>query len=251
VLSSDMDGTRVPDDWYVGFHQGLAAEFWRAAGAAMADADAAVLERLLGDAGRVLDVPCGDGRLTRRLAAAGRTAIGVDLAAAEIERARGAGGGARYVVGDLAALPDVGEVDAVVSWGNSFGYLKPEDTARSLMGMRRALAPGGRLVLESATVAESLLVNGLSGGKSYEAGGVRMTTVDRYDPLTSRLESEAVLEAADGRTERTRYAHRVHTTGEVVRMLRAAGFGDVTLLGGDGVAPYAPGSPRMIAVAMR
>ena len=29
--------TKVSDDWYVGFHRGLAAEFWRAAGAAMAD----------------------------------------------------------------------------------------------------------------------------------------------------------------------------------------------------------------------
>ena len=27
----------VPDDWFVGFHQGLAARFWRAAGAAMLD----------------------------------------------------------------------------------------------------------------------------------------------------------------------------------------------------------------------
>jgi SAM-dependent methyltransferase len=240
----------VSDDWYVGFHQGLAAEFWRAAGAAMADDDARVLERLLGDAGRVLDVPCGDGRITVRLAAGGREAIGIDLAAGAIERARARGGTARFLVGDLAALPDVGEVDAVVSWGNSFGYLTPEDTARSLGGMRRALAPGGRLVLESATVAESFLAGGLTGGGSWEAGGVRMTTTDHYDPLTSRLESEAVLEADDGRVERTRFAHRVHTSGEVVRLLRAAGFGEVTLLGPDGETPYAVGAARMIAVAM-
>ena len=64
--------TKVPDDWYVGFHDGLAAEFWRAAGAAMADGDVRVVERLIGDAERVLDVPCGDGRLTVRLAASGR-----------------------------------------------------------------------------------------------------------------------------------------------------------------------------------
>jgi hypothetical protein len=112
------------------------------------------------------------------------------------------------------------------------------------------LRPGGRLVLESATVAESLLASGMRGGAEYEAGGVRMTTENRYDPLTSRLESDAVFEAADGRVERSRFAHGVHTTGEVVRMLRAAGFGEISLLAGDGASPYAVGSPRMIAVAM-
>jgi hypothetical protein len=48
----------------------------------------------------------------------------------------------------------VGRVDAVVSWGNSFGYLVPAETARSLAQMHAALRPGGRLVLESVTVAE-------------------------------------------------------------------------------------------------
>ena len=96
-----------------------------------------------------------------------------------------------------------------------------------------------------------MLVNGVGGGASYEAGGVRMTTVDRYDPLTSRLESEAVLEAADGRVERTRFAHRVHTTRRGgAAAARRPGSARSTLLAGDGETPYALGSPRMIALAM-
>ena len=63
---------RVPDEWFVGFHQGLAARFWRAAAAAMAEDDMQVVRRLLPDPpASVLDVPCGDGRLTTRLVAAG------------------------------------------------------------------------------------------------------------------------------------------------------------------------------------
>jgi 2-polyprenyl-3-methyl-5-hydroxy-6-metoxy-1,4-benzoquinol methylase len=114
----------------------------------MAEKDTRLIQELLGPAhgAAVLDVPCGDGRLTIRLAAAGYTAIGIDLAAQEIEFARCAAAqaavDARFVVGDQRALPDVGPVDAVVSWGNSFGYLMPPDTARSLTGMHRALRPG-------------------------------------------------------------------------------------------------------------
>jgi hypothetical protein len=156
---------------------------------------------------------------------------------------------ADFAVGDLSALPDVGPVDAVLSWGNSFGYLTPGDTARSLTGMHRALRSGGRLVLESMTVAESLLVGGVRPAGEYAFGGVRMTLVNRYRPAESRLEAEVVLEDADGRVERGRIAHHVHTTGEIVRMLHGAGFRDVVLLGPDGVRAYELGAPRLIAVA--
>ena len=245
---------RVPDEWYVGFHRGLAARFWRAAGATMADADARLVGELLGLAPgtTVLDAPCGDGRIALRLAAAGHTVVGVDLAAGELDRARRAaaeaGAPARFVAGDLRALPDVGPVDGIVSWGNSFGYLLPADTARSLTGMHRALRPGGRLVLESLTVAESLLVAGVKPDGSWEFGGVRMTATNRYRAQESRLESEYVFEDADGVVERGRAAHHVHTSGEVVRLLTGAGFRDVRLMA-DATSAYELGSPRLIAVA--
>jgi SAM-dependent methyltransferase len=242
---------RVPDDWYVEFHRGLAARFWRAAAADMAEDDVRVVLPLLGDARSVLDVPCGDGRMTIRLAAAGLDAIGIDVAPEEVEHARAAGSPARFEVGDLKALPDVGRVDAVLSWGNSFGYLSPPDTARSLANLHRVLRPGGRLVLESLTIAESLLVRGVDDGAEYGYGGIRMTTTNRYNVAESRLETDAVFAAADGTVERSRFAHRVHTAGEVVRLVEAAGFGEVRLLAGDGATPYELGTPRMILVASR
>ena len=245
----------MPDDWFVGFHHGLAARFWRAAGATMAADDTRLVRELLGlgQGASMVDVPCGDGRLSVRLAACGCAVTGVDLADEELERARAAaaqaGVDARFVAGDLRALPDVGPVDAVLSWGNSFGYLVPADTVRSLAGMHRMLRPGGRLVLESATVAESCLVLGVKQYAEYEFGGVRMTRTSRYRPAESRMESRYVFEDEDGTVEHAQGAHHVHTTGEVVRFLRDAGFGDVELLGADGRTAYEIGSTRLIAVA--
>lgn len=247
--------TRVPDDWYRDFHRGLAARFWRAAGATMADADERIVRSLLGPRPQtVLDAPCGDGRLTIRLAAAGFETIGVDIIAEEVEHARTAartaGAPARFEVGDLRALPDLGPFDAVVSWGNAFGYLTPADNARSLAEMCRVLRPGGRLVLESGTTAESLLVGGIRPQSEHEFGGIRMTSTRRYDVLESRLEADLVFEDLDGTVERRRSAHRVHTSGEIVRMLKAAGFAEVELRSGDGASPFELGSPRLIAVAI-
>lgn len=247
--------SRVADDWYVGFHRGLAARFWRAAAATMADGDARLICELLGleQGACVLDVPCGDGRLTMRLSAAGYTAIGIDIAAEEVEHARltaaKAAVAATFAVGDLRALPDVGLVDGIVSWGNSFGYLLPSDTARSLAGMHRALRPGGRLLLESLTVAESLLVGGVQPRAEREFGGVRMTSENRYRAAESRLESDYVFEDADGLVEHGRAAHHVHTAGEIVRLLGGAGFHAISLLAADGRSPYELGSSRLIVVA--
>jgi cyclopropane fatty-acyl-phospholipid synthase-like methyltransferase len=246
---------RVADDWFVGFHTGLVARFWRVAGATMAERDARVVAELLDlpPGASVIDVPCGDGRIALRLAAAGLRVTGIELAAAEVEHARRAAGearvGARFHIGDLRDLPDLGAADGLVSWGNSFGYLTPPETARSLAGMHRLLRPGGRLVLESMTVAESLLPREIPEHSEIEFGAIRMTRANRYVPAESRLETDYVFTDEAGTVQHARAAHHVHTVAEVVRMLDDAGFGDVRLLGGDGTTPYALGAPRMIPVA--
>lgn len=244
---------RVPDDWFVGFHTGLVARFWRAAGATMADRDAAIVRSLLDlPAGAsVIDVPCADGRIALRLAAAGYAVTGIEIAAAEVEHARTAATGldATFLVGDLRALPAVGPADALVSWGNSFGYLPHADTVRSLAGMHRLLRPGGRLLLESMTVAESLLPGTLAPRSETAFGGIVMRRTNRYNAAESRLETEYELEDEAGAVERTCAAHYVYTAAEVARLLEAAGFSQVRLLGEDGTAAYALGSPRLIAVA--
>ena len=76
-----------------------------------------------------------------------------------------------------------------------------------------------------------------------------MTSTNRYRPAESRMESSYVFEDEDGAIEHSRAAHHVHTTGEVVRLLVGAGFGEVALLGPDGVTAYELGTPRLIAVA--
>jgi len=248
VATQDI-GTRVPDDWFVCFHRGLTARFWRTIGAAMLDDDWKVVGGLLEGFERVLDVPCGDGRLTARLAGAGHEVLGVDISAEEVEHARREHPDARFLVGDLRALPD-GPFDALLSWGNSFGYLPPDESPRSLAEMRRVLRPGGRLVLESGSVAEAVLPGGLTETASYSMGGLRASIRRRYDASESRMEAEyAFFDDDSGAAETVRAAHHVHTTGELSRMLRAAGFASVSLRGPDGVAPYELGDGKVVVVA--
>ena len=95
---------------------------------------------------KVLDVGCGPGHLTRRLAARGFDVTGVDLDPAMIERAvaRGTDAG-RYLVADAAALPFEDDTfDVVVSTLSMHHWA---DRHAALAEMARVLRPTGRILI--------------------------------------------------------------------------------------------------------
>jgi trans-aconitate methyltransferase len=92
---------------------------------------------------RILDLGCGDGALTRKLADAGCEVIGVDSSAPMVEAARALGLEARVM--DGASLDFQASFDAVFS--NAALHWMPQAEA-VLAGVWRALKPGGRFVAE-------------------------------------------------------------------------------------------------------
>jgi trans-aconitate methyltransferase len=92
---------------------------------------------------RILDLGCGDGTLTRELAASGAEVLGIDASASQIKAALALGLDAR--VGDAVTLPFENEFDAVFS-NAALHWMK--DTRAVLDGVARALRPGGRFVAE-------------------------------------------------------------------------------------------------------
>lgn len=92
---------------------------------------------------RVLDLGCGDGALTKKLVALGCDVVAVDASADQVAAARGRGLDARVIDGQR--LPFDGEFDAVFSnW--ALHWMPRADNV--IMGVWRALRPGGRFVGE-------------------------------------------------------------------------------------------------------
>ena len=108
---------------------------------ALADAILTSLDPQPGE--RILDVGCGDGTLTARLAAAGADVVGIDASPALVEVARARGLDVR--LGDAAAMTFDGEFDAVFSNAALHWILDYDAVAAAMF---RALRPGGRLAVE-------------------------------------------------------------------------------------------------------
>jgi SAM-dependent methyltransferase len=107
-----------------------------------------------------VDVGCGEGLLTRRLAAAGAPrVVGVDADPEQIRRARRAAGDATvsYVLGD--ALEEPAETFDLVA---CFATLHHVDLDAGLRRLRALTAPGGRLVVVGLAAVRSPLDAALS-----------------------------------------------------------------------------------------
>jgi trans-aconitate methyltransferase len=92
---------------------------------------------------RVLDLGCGDGALTEKLAVRGAVVVGVDASAEQVAAARVRGLDAH--VADGQALAFAAEFDAVLSNAALHWMTRPDAV---IDGVWRALEPGGRFVGE-------------------------------------------------------------------------------------------------------
>jgi len=93
---------------------------------------------------RILDLGCGDGVLSEKIAAAGAELVGADSSPEMIGAARQRGLDARLI--NALSLPFDNEFDAVFS--NAVLHWIKSDPNAVIAGVRRALKPGGRFVGE-------------------------------------------------------------------------------------------------------
>src|SRR6202167_2087418 len=151
----------------------------------------AVLDLLRPQTGeRILDLGCGDGVLTEKIAAAGASVVGVDTSEDMIAAAQKRGLDARVANG--AGLDFTDEFDAVFS--NAALHWMKDDPDAVIAGVARALKPGGRFVAEMgghgcvAAIVVAMVATLERRGISAAAAGIPwyFPTVDDYRARLTR-----------------------------------------------------------------
>jgi SAM-dependent methyltransferase len=258
----------IPSNWYENFFHGLALDLWRKAippEHTKAEADFLV-EALQCKAGsHLLDVPCGNGRLSLELARRGYQVTGVDIAEEFIEEGSAmaasvlnppadAGGTdltaqVDFILGDMRSVVGESICDGAYCFGNSFGFLVYADMEKFLIGMARALKTGARFVIETGMAAESFFPK-YEAQTSHQIEDIHVTIKEQYLADIGCVESEYIFDR-NGTTESYKALHWIYTAAEIGRMIERAGFKVVEMFGSLKRDPFVLGSQELFVIAQR
>jgi ubiquinone/menaquinone biosynthesis C-methylase UbiE len=205
---------------------------------------------------QVLDLGCGTGRITLRLAAAGHRVTGVDPAEASLEAARRKPGAEQvsWMVGTAADLPSAAFGLALMTSHVAQFMTGDAEWADALTALRRSLLPGGRLIFDTRDPAAR-------GWLAWNPVDSRETVV-----LPDGREVEIWTEVTEQEGELVTFVHHYTVQGEPTELqalctlrfrseetlrgsLELAGFEVAQIFGGWQRQPVGQGNGEFIVVA--
>lgn len=197
-----------------------------------------IQDKLLKDRpARILDLGCGPGLYTTRLADRGHRCRGIDFGPASIEYAQTHNPDplqCEFVLGDIRRVPFKGPYELAMILFGELNVFSPDEALAILRKVRGSLVPGGRLIVEVQT---PVAVEGVGRGEAVEEEHPSCLFSDR--PHRCRTENQwlpeqlvavqtfSITDAADGQTNLYRSTTKAWPDGELVALLATAGFCDV------------------------
>lgn len=200
---------------------------------------------------KVLDLACGHGRITHRLAERGCVMTGLDATELFLEQARSdaaaQGVKVEYLKGDMRSLPWTEDFDRVVNWFTAYGYFRDDQNRQVLTQVYQALKPGGKFLLEHQN--RDRVLKNFQPDLVIEREGNYLIDRNRYNVLTGCTENERIV-VRDGRVRKLQFFIRLFPFTELRDWLLQAGFQRVEGYGHTG-EPLTLDSRRMILVAQK
>ena len=209
---------------------------------------------------RILDAPCGWGRLSHPLASLGATVLGVDqsdvlLRAAETQRGEVGSDRLRYLRHDLREpLPEEG-FDVACNVFTSFGYGEEEEDLAMFRTLRGSVRRGGRILVETSHRDSFCASLARSSKTSIRmADGTLFLDEPEFDPISGIMNLHWYWSGPMGSGEK-HAKWRCYTPTEIVRLLESAGLRFMGAYKGLSKAPYRAEGPdaggRLAVITVR
>jgi SAM-dependent methyltransferase len=210
--------------------------------------------------GPVLDLGCGTGLATLRMAAEGFQVVGADPAARMLAIARSRPGAARvtwvHAAGQSLERPE--RFGLICMMGHAFQALLSDEAALAVLrNAGRHLAPGGRLAFETRNPLARAWLRWTPAEWREQVeipgeGRVEETGEAAHDPATGIVTIRHLYCWLDRGLERRalsriRFIDRPH----LVRLMEQAGLAPLAFYGWWDLSPFLPESREIIAVAGR
>lgn len=148
------------------------------------------LKKILRNKKKILDLPCGDGRLSIPLAEAGHKVTGVDYSEYLIKRAKRKDINHRvdFFVGDMRTYQAPETYDAIINMFSSFGYFENESEHQKVLHRAyKNLREGGTFLLDIVNAKRRIeRIRSTPHVENQNQEGVVITQDSTYDPHTKR-----------------------------------------------------------------
>jgi SAM-dependent methyltransferase len=201
---------------------------------------------------KILDLACGYGRHTNRLAALGHTVTGVDITPGFLETARQQaaemGVQVDYRQDDMRTVDLGEEFDRVLLLFTSFGYFNDAGNLQVLENAARALRPGGLFAMDVPN--RDVILKRLQPCRVTEKDGDLMIDRMSLDMHAGLWVNQRIL-IRDGVRKDKPFAIRVYHATEMRALLEGAGLAVRGVYGGWKAQPLSSESWRMVVVAQK
>ena len=203
-------------------------------------------ELLHGRPGSILDLGCGPGLYTERLAERGCDCLGVDISPASIGHAERVAAeralACSYVLGDVRSAELGHDHDLAMMLFGELNTFSRADAADLLARVRPSLGPGGTLVLEVHTRASVVAEGSAPAGWYTSNGGVfsdhphLVLHEHVWDPASAVARMRYLVLDDTGRLDEYAESLSAYTDDEYRDLLSGAGYTEIELLPGFGAA---------------
>jgi SAM-dependent methyltransferase len=198
----------------------------------------------------ILDMPCGFGRHSLRLAASGHKVTGVDYNAGFLKMAARAaqerGVSVDFRLMDMREIDFCDEFDRAVMLFTSLGYFSDEENLKVLKNVARALKPGGLFCID--TMNRDSIALHFRPFHVVERGEDFAVHRISFDPVNGWVADKRFMVRGGVRTE-TPFFVRVYNASELRRLLREAGFAKLRFFGDWESRPLEMQSEHLIVIA--